>query len=150
MMSKPPRGTRCAYCRHRPAWCYDHVVPLSRGGPDRADNLVPACNACNSSKNSQLPSEWPRFEADRHGHVLDIEMRIRAEFEVTNDLSRWSGGRLAFCARRNPRVWRELSLDDIRRADAAGLDIHAYARVLAEHRDRNAVTRLLRSLSPEE
>ena len=32
----------------------DHVVPLSRGGPDFVENIVPCCPSCNREKASQL------------------------------------------------------------------------------------------------
>ena len=44
----------CAYCgtRMHPfgTLTMDHVVPRCKGGPDTIDNLVPACQACNSEK----------------------------------------------------------------------------------------------------
>jgi 5-methylcytosine-specific restriction endonuclease McrA len=40
---------RCAYCG-APYESIDHVVPLSRGGANVADNVVPACLSCNGSK----------------------------------------------------------------------------------------------------
>jgi 5-methylcytosine-specific restriction endonuclease McrA len=49
-------------------WCHvdttkanrriDHVVPLSRGGADAADNLCCACFSCNARKGNKLPTEW--------------------------------------------------------------------------------------------
>ncbi|GAA4439432.1 HNH endonuclease [Phytohabitans houttuyneae] len=41
---------RCAYCRRRLPLTIDHVVPLSKGGPHTASNVVPACQRCNSRK----------------------------------------------------------------------------------------------------
>ena len=55
-------GGRCVYCgveARRPGRgvrrasdlaTLDHVVPRSRGGPLRADNLVLACQACNNAR----------------------------------------------------------------------------------------------------
>jgi 5-methylcytosine-specific restriction endonuclease McrA len=52
---------RCAYCgRGDMSLTRDHVVPLSRGGTHDAENIVPACKPCNSSKATKLPSEWVR------------------------------------------------------------------------------------------
>ena len=45
-------GHRCAYClRTGVKLTVDHIRPISAGGPDTADNIVPACQSCNSSKN---------------------------------------------------------------------------------------------------
>lgn len=50
-------GDLCVYC-HGEFEAIDHVVPLSRGGTNHEDNLVPACKSCNSSKGTKLLSEW--------------------------------------------------------------------------------------------
>ena len=49
-------------------WCWekfpinkltlDHVIPLSKGGSDTKDNLVPACAHCNCSKRAKDPEEF--------------------------------------------------------------------------------------------
>ena len=36
----------------------DHVVPLSRGGGHRPDNICASCPSCNMRKHSMLLSEW--------------------------------------------------------------------------------------------
>lgn len=46
-------GGLCAYCRTRPGSTKDHVVPVSRGGSDAIENIVPACAPCNSSKGAR-------------------------------------------------------------------------------------------------
>ena len=51
-------GYRCAYCGKRAALERDHVVPLSRGGGDYIENIVPACTPCNRSKKDLLVEEW--------------------------------------------------------------------------------------------
>lgn len=45
-------GGRCHYCHRRwwPLPTKDHMQPLSRGGSDGIDNVVPTCRACNQSK----------------------------------------------------------------------------------------------------
>lgn len=51
--------TRCYYCGCKlDEYHIDHVIPLSRGGADGAENKVLACPSCNLSKGSKLPSEW--------------------------------------------------------------------------------------------
>lgn len=49
----------CAYCKvETPYLELDHVVPLSRGGKHAVENIVPACRACNTSKNNRTLDEW--------------------------------------------------------------------------------------------
>jgi 5-methylcytosine-specific restriction enzyme A len=54
----------CYYCRRRVghgALSMDHLVPLGRGGRSIRGNVVPACKACNSKKQSLLPVEWQEY-----------------------------------------------------------------------------------------
>jgi 5-methylcytosine-specific restriction endonuclease McrA len=50
----------CAYC-YKPfpvnELTVDHMQPISRGGTNTIDNLVPACKSCNSRKNINTPLE---------------------------------------------------------------------------------------------
>lgn len=49
----------CAYCgESENGLQQDHVIPVSKGGPYTAENIVPACISCNSSKSDKLLSEW--------------------------------------------------------------------------------------------
>lgn len=48
----------CTYCDKEALLTLDHVIPLSRGGKHSKDNVVPACQRCNSSKNARTPEEW--------------------------------------------------------------------------------------------
>ncbi len=43
---------RCAYCGSHDSLTIDHVVPKSMGGRDSWENLVTACQKCNSKKGS--------------------------------------------------------------------------------------------------
>lgn len=50
---------RCAYCgKKSERLTMDHVIPLSKGGKHSANNVVPACQHCNSSKGAKTPEEW--------------------------------------------------------------------------------------------
>ena len=53
----------CAYCRAKESksrpLTQDHVIPLSKGGGTTSDNIVPACQSCNSRKQSGPPSTIP-------------------------------------------------------------------------------------------
>lgn len=50
----------CSYCGVvLGGYHVDHVVPLSRGGDNSADNIVLACQSCNLSKHNRLLGyEW--------------------------------------------------------------------------------------------
>ena len=51
---------RCLYCGHqkpRSELTRDHVMPTSRGGKDRWENVVAACKRCNWAKDNQTPEE---------------------------------------------------------------------------------------------
>jgi len=48
-------GGSCAYCgRSDIPITRDHRVPISRGGSNFIDNIVPACRPCNSRKGARL------------------------------------------------------------------------------------------------
>ncbi len=60
----------CYYCGNKVAFkniTMDHLVPLARGGRSTKDNLVPACKACNTKKQSMLPLEWEEFIEGQSG-----------------------------------------------------------------------------------
>ena len=51
---------RCQYCGRslaRPEATYDHVIPRSRGGPTRWENVVICCVPCNQRKGGRTPEE---------------------------------------------------------------------------------------------
>ena len=55
----------CAYCGNPPRlWDnprvlqQDHFIPVFRGGPYTADNILPACLYCNDSKHHKDAKEW--------------------------------------------------------------------------------------------
>ena len=53
---------RCRYCgcgiRKTNQATLDHILPVSRGGSDGAENLTLACQRCNVSKGERTPAEW--------------------------------------------------------------------------------------------
>lgn len=56
----------CAYCQQplstKPGHRHvDHVMPLEKGGEDRIENLVVACQTCNLRKHAMLPWEWGKL-----------------------------------------------------------------------------------------
>lgn len=62
-------GNACAYCGGDGPLHLDHVEPLARGGRHTPENLVPACQRCNLSKNAKPVEAWylsqPFFCPDR-------------------------------------------------------------------------------------
>lgn len=51
----------CRYCGRqltRLTATRDHVIPLSKGGTNYIDNIVPACRSCNSKKWAKMESEF--------------------------------------------------------------------------------------------
>jgi 5-methylcytosine-specific restriction endonuclease McrA len=50
----------CAYCGNSGAQEVDHVLALTQGGLDEANNVAPACRRCNASKNDRPVETWYR------------------------------------------------------------------------------------------
>ena len=48
----------CVYCSSMIDLTTDHLIPRSRGGDDSADNVVLACQLCNTSKGIKGVFEW--------------------------------------------------------------------------------------------
>lgn len=51
-------GEVCAYCGASGRLQWEHVIPISRGGPDTLDNMVRACAPCNQEKGARDPYQW--------------------------------------------------------------------------------------------
>jgi 5-methylcytosine-specific restriction endonuclease McrA len=50
-------GFQCAYCGTRANLTIDHVLPRSHGGRDAWENLITACQSCNTRKGNRLPDD---------------------------------------------------------------------------------------------
>ncbi len=51
----------CHYCGielTKQNYATDHLIPRSHGGTNDLDNLVPACQSCNSKKGTRTIQEW--------------------------------------------------------------------------------------------
>jgi 5-methylcytosine-specific restriction endonuclease McrA len=51
-------GGRCAYCGTEAPLDADHRVPLSRGGANSIDNILPSCRSCNLRKHTLTEAEF--------------------------------------------------------------------------------------------
>lgn len=51
-------GNACVYCGTTERLTIDHMIPLSRGGTDDIENIVPACRSCNSKKHDKTAEEF--------------------------------------------------------------------------------------------
>ena len=58
-------GGRCHYCGADGRMDADHRIPLSRGGSNTIENIVPACKSCNCSKNDRTEEEFWQYLAER-------------------------------------------------------------------------------------
>lgn len=59
-------GKLCSYCdepTREPE--PDHVIPISRGGRNGIENILPCCHKCNSDKGDMTPAEWKANRARR-------------------------------------------------------------------------------------
>lgn len=64
---------RCGYCGTTQNLTIDHVMPRSRGGRDTWDNLITACQRCNTEKGNRTPeeAEMPlRYKPFRPSYIM--------------------------------------------------------------------------------
>ncbi|MFC9553800.1 HNH endonuclease [Rhodococcus sp. NPDC056960] len=71
----------CVYCGGQSA-AVDHVRPLTKGGWEHEDNLVPACKPCNSSKGAKLLTEW---NPHRVAHAITLSSKVAVEYARLTD-----------------------------------------------------------------
>lgn len=83
----------CQYCRHSfpsDELTFDHVVPVSRGGPRTWENITTACIDCNRKKGNRTPEE-----ASMHLASKPARPKYSPVFRVTIGL------------RKTPEKWRD-------------------------------------------
>lgn len=69
-MIRQMKWVMCRYCRRKVRGKdvhIDHVVPVSKGGHHKVENLSPSCGPCNLSKKDKLITEW---KPDGHLFIL--------------------------------------------------------------------------------
>ncbi len=62
-------GCKCFYCGNK-ATHADHIVPSSKGGAEKPENMVAACASCNCTKNDQRLDTELEKEALFHAFIL--------------------------------------------------------------------------------
>lgn len=71
---------RCVYCNEndRRVLTIDHVLPRSKGGLDRWDNVVTACSKCNNEKSNLTVEEWGKEHPQpKRPHYLMLMKKVR-------------------------------------------------------------------------
>ena len=65
---------KCAFCGSSGKLTMDHVIAISNGGLHEAENIIPACQSCNSKKNASMVLQWysqqPFFREDRWNKIV--------------------------------------------------------------------------------
>ncbi len=58
-------NNKCAYCSKdlKNKSTVDHFLPVSKGGVNTIDNLVPACKSCNCKKHNKDPFQFIKLDA---------------------------------------------------------------------------------------
>jgi CRISPR/Cas system Type II protein with McrA/HNH and RuvC-like nuclease domain len=73
-------NNQCAYCGKEENLTLDHITPRSKGGSDRATNVVCACNKCNHSKGQQIWYDWymkqPFFTTEKLSAIIEWQKQI--------------------------------------------------------------------------
>lgn len=75
-------GFSCSYCGVRLAAAKltcDHVIPRAQGGRTDWDNIVTACQGCNSTKGNRTPEQsgmYPRTRPARPDHLPVLPPKI--------------------------------------------------------------------------
>jgi 5-methylcytosine-specific restriction endonuclease McrA len=62
----PKYNARCAYCGIAAPLQADHRTPLSRGGSNSIENILPACGPCNRKKGNRTEAEFRSALRDDH------------------------------------------------------------------------------------
>lgn len=96
-------GYQCAYCGKQDVpFEVDHQIPRSRGGSNRASNLVLSCHGCNSAKGNRTATEFghPEVAACAKIPLKDAAAVNTTRYKLVEALRRfglpirtWSGGR---------------------------------------------------------
>lgn len=88
-------GYKCTSCgEDNIDWLVlDHIIPLSRGGPNTIDNIQPLCIYCNSKKNNYFPGEKRRGGRKKSTDGVVVSSKIpKSNYERLVEYSNLNGG----------------------------------------------------------
>lgn len=69
----------CSYCDQETSEPEpDHVIPISRGGRNGIENILPCCALCNADKGDMTPEEWKANRARRN------KPTVRTSFDTSD------------------------------------------------------------------
>lgn len=74
----------------------DHVEPTSKGGKDIWENVITACNTCNSKKGEHLPYEihmYPLKTPTKPAYLATALLSYCTDDEQREYIEEWCGGR---------------------------------------------------------
>ncbi|HEY6409537.1 MAG TPA: RNA-guided endonuclease IscB [Ktedonobacteraceae bacterium] len=141
---------RCVYCgRTNQPFEIDHAVPRSRGGSDRASNLVLSCHDCNSTKGKQTAAEFghPEVQAQAKQPLRDAAAVNATRFALDLALrvlglpiGSWSGGRTRW-NRDRFGIEKDHCLDALCVGEIVGVRLSAYRRLSIRAQGRGSYQR---------
>jgi 5-methylcytosine-specific restriction endonuclease McrA len=145
-------GHQCAYCHVRDVpFELDHQVPLSRGGSNRASNVVLCCHDCNVAKGKQTAAEFghPEVEAQAKTPLKDAAAvnatryaLVRALESLSLPIGTWSGGRTRW-NRDRFGIHKTHALDALCVGEIAGVHANAQRTLHITARGRGRYCRTL-------
>jgi len=78
---------KCIYCEqefsdiHDPRFTIEHLIPVSKGGPDKLSNVFPCCKKCNMSRGNMSLGQWLLF-------LVDKRITYKGVYHITNRLDK--------------------------------------------------------------
>ena len=84
-------GSKCSYCGSNENLALDHIFAKKLGGKDEGDNLIYACQSCNSSKGKKDLMEWMDYKKMFPPlMILRRYLKLAAIYCVENNLMEYS------------------------------------------------------------
>jgi 5-methylcytosine-specific restriction endonuclease McrA len=96
-------GRKCAYCgAEKVPLEIEHMIPKSKGGTDRIDNLAIACVKCNQEKSNMMPKEYIEYLSKQKGDkaktmIANFEKAIKDAKQTLKDAASVNTTRWVLC-----------------------------------------------------